>query len=96
MANTTCAKITTLCQSDADGVLASIKREADVSFTEDNDSHGGCALSSFSLSVRCIGDERLKALISAFQNYAYDSPNYAVLIICDDNSDRFDGVYSPT
>lgn len=95
MANTTCAKLTTLCQSDADGVLASIQHEADVTFIEDND-HVDCTLSSYSLSVRCIGDERLKALISAFQNYAYDSPEYAVLIICDDDSVRFDGAYTPT
>lgn len=95
MANTTCAKLITLCASDADGVIAEIKREAEVTFLEDTDP-AGCALSSFSLSVRCIGDDRLKALISAFQNYAYDSPAYATLILCDDNSERFDGVYSPT
>ncbi len=95
MANTTCAKLTTLCQSDADGVLASIQREAGVTFIEDS-TDTDCTLSSFSLSTRCIGDERLKALISAFQNYAYSSPNYAVLVICDDDSERFDGVYSPT
>lgn len=97
MANTTDAKLIVFGANDGEGVVEVMRKAADVNFVED-EGEGvlfRCALSSYSESLRCIGDDRLKAMIDAFQSYPFEDPEYAILVVCDDNSEKYDGTFSP-
>tara|TARA_B100000700_G_scaffold311500_2_gene393753 strand:- start:177010 stop:177300 length:291 start_codon:yes stop_codon:yes gene_type:complete len=95
MPSSTCIKLVTFCDEDALGVIDAMKAGTDdVTFMEDHDdTYSG--LTAYSSSGHCLSSDRTKALIEAFQHYAFNDPKYAVLVINDDKIDENDGVYVP-
>ena len=92
MANTTDLMITSFFDDEA---IAFINEETGLDFKQVSDgglSGGAKVLSfeAFGTCPRCIGEERIKSLISAFKKAPFSSPEYAVLFIDDDNG-NFNG-----
>ena len=94
MANTTDLMITSFFDDDA---ISYINEKTGLDFKQltDGDNAGGAKIlsfESFGTCPRCIGDDRIKELISVFKEAPFTSPEYAILFISDDDNDEFDGV----
>lgn len=93
MANTTDLMITSFFDEAA---IDFINRETGLDFKQITDGQkcGGAKVLSFEAfgtCPRCIGEDRINELIAVFKKAPFDSPEYAVLLIDDDN-DVFTGV----
>jgi len=93
MANTTDILITTFFDDEA---IRFINSETGLTFRQVTDGvrSGGPKVLSFEAygtCVRCIGKKGIDDLISAFQRAPFSSPEYALMLIDDDNGD-FEGV----
>jgi len=93
MANTTDIFITIFFDEEA---IEFINSETGLDFRQvtDGERSGGPKVLSFEAygtCVRCIGRERIDALIDAFQRAPFTLPEYALMLIDDDNGD-FEGV----
>lgn len=93
MANTTDIMITSFFD---DRAIEFINSETGLNFHQVTDGKmaGGPKVLSFEAygaCVRCIGRERIDGLIKAFQSAPFECPEYAIMLIDDDNTD-FNGV----
>ena len=93
MANTTDILITTFFDDEA---IEFINTETGLDFRQvtNGERCGGPKILSFEAygtCVRCIGKKRIDDLIDVFQRAPFCSPEYALMLIDDDNGD-FEGV----
>jgi len=93
MANTTDIMITTFFD---DKTIDYINKETKLNFKQvtNGENAGGPKILSFEaygICVRCIGREKIQHLIDVFKSAPFSSPEYAVMLIDDDNDD-FNGV----
>ncbi len=93
MANTTDVTITSFFDEKA---IEFINKNTKLDFrqvTEGNRSGGPKVLSfeAYGTCVRCIGKEAIDSLIGVFKSAPFEAPEYAVLLIDDDNGD-FNGI----
>jgi hypothetical protein len=93
MANTTDILITTFFDDEA---IKFINSETGLCFRQvtDGKRSGGPKILSFEAygtCVRCIGRKRIDALIDVFHRAQFTSPEYAVMLI-DDDDDAFNGI----
>jgi len=93
MANTTDIMITSFFDDKA---IEFINSETGLDFRQVTDGvkSGGPRVLSFEAygtCVRCIGRERIDSLIKAFQSAPFECPEYAVMLIDDDNG-GFNGI----
>ena len=89
MANTTDIMITTFFDEEA---IEFINKNTGLDFKQVTDGalSGGPKVLSFEAygtCVRCIGIEAIKKLIAVFKSAPFESPEYAVLLIDDDNEE---------
>lgn len=89
MANTTDIMITSFFDGKA---IEFINSETGLDLrqvTEGRNSGGPKVLSfeAYGTCVRCIGEERINQLIEKFQSAPFESPEYAILLIDDDNGE---------
>ena len=93
MANTTDIMITSFFDEDA---IEFINKNTDLDLkqvTEGNRSGGPKILSfeAYGTCVRCIGIKAIKNLIAVFKDAPFEHPEYAVLLI-DDDDEEFNGL----
>lgn len=93
MANTTDLMITSFFDEAA---IDFINRETGLDFKQVSNAEkcGGAkvlAFEAFGTCPRCIGADRINELIAVFKKTPFGSPEYAVLLIDDDN-DVFNGM----
>ena len=93
MANTTDIMITSFFDEKA---IEYINEQTRLNFKQvtDGERSGGPKVLSFEVygtCVRCIGRERIDRLIEVFHSAPFESPEYAVMLIDDDNN-AFRGV----
>ncbi|ENI4487350.1 hypothetical protein ABXZ88_003222 [Vibrio fluvialis] len=96
MANTTDLVIT--CAGE-DEIINQISASTGIDFQQITDSKkcGGDKdvwFESYAACYRCLGDEKITEVINAFKSARFTFPELAVLIIYDDNSDKFNGVHT--
>jgi len=93
MANTTDIMITTLFDEVAIDYI-NHNTGLDLLLISDGSKSGGCkvlSFDSFGTCPRSIGMEKITQLIEIFKSAPFTSPEYAVLLIDDDNED-FNGI----
>ena len=94
MANTTDLMITSFFDDDA---INHINKETGLGFKQltDGDNAGGAkvlSFESFGTCPRSIGLEKIEQLIEVFKNTPFENPEYAVLLIDDDDNEDICGV----
>jgi len=95
MANTTDFIITCVFDSAA---VKEISKKTRIDFFQVSDCTkcGGdkvLSFESYGASYRSLGDDKIYEIISVFKSADFDYPEYAVLIIDDDNESKFQGVH---
>ena len=93
MANTTDIMITTFFDEEAIEFINK-KTGLDLRQVTEGSRSGGPKILSFEaygICVRCIGKEAIDKLIEIFKSAPFSSPEYAVLLIDDDN-EEFNGL----
>lgn len=95
MANTTEMLLTHFGEDD---VIDFINRECDIDFRESvpiqpNSGEKWLTLTSHGFCVRCIDEETIERIIDVFNNAPWEFPKYVTLVVTDDDTDQYNGVY---
>lgn len=96
MANVTCVKLILWGEPN---IVDHLEEHSQFHFLIDENGRASdrfiSTLDSYSGSIRSPGRDAVTKLIDAFKKAPFDHPEYAVLVISDDDSEDLDGAYRP-